>query len=491
MTTTTTTTYTPRQLDKDSFLGRLELLKEEVVKRCHGQEKNKQQVQQQNLLRRQLYVQLDLLKLDLEEHLEYFSTIPTTTDTTSSTSPTTTTTTTTTTSWQPSEKENQQYYQEIEDLQKSIPLLPIQHSLSEHVLFYHPFFLFLETCLRFLGVFCSIVFAGVFLSLPILCLRFYDLLQQHHPYYYLSEGLKKVIANTILYQAGLEVLVEGLDEKKKKELESYPIFITSFNHACNIDGFLVAGTGLVRQLAFGKKELFIVPFFSWLSLAIGGIPVDRGHRDRAIQALKLSVQSARDKVMGKDCHKDILTIAIAPEGTRSHSGQLLPFKKGAFYLWEDLPDAPILPMITYGAFELYHPKHWVNTTGLIVVRYLPFIPYDPTLSRPAQSRRVRRIFLEAIGGDNVPSDVGREISSFFKVSSLLANIAMIGLTWMTLRLFVSILCDGLGLSGRAAAWWSAMVTIGITVGLYIYYVYFIYWFNTTTTNNNKKKEKKV
>ena len=35
-------------------------------------------------------------------------------------------------------------------------------------------------------------------------------------------------------------------------------------------------------------------------------------------------------------------IAVAPEGTRSLTGQLLPFKKGPFYLWQQLPTYPNL-----------------------------------------------------------------------------------------------------------------------------------------------------
>jgi len=45
-----------------------------------------------------------------------------------------------------------------------------------------------------------------------------------------------------------------------------------------IDGFLVTATCPIRQLALSKKELFIIPFFSWLSLAFGGVPLDRENR---------------------------------------------------------------------------------------------------------------------------------------------------------------------------------------------------------------------
>ena len=51
-------------------------------------------------------------------------------------------------------------------------------------------------------------------------------------------------------------------------------------------------------------------------------------------------------------------VLIAPEGTRSPTGQLLPFKKGAFYMWESINKKPIIPMVIYGGFELHPPGMW-------------------------------------------------------------------------------------------------------------------------------------
>lgn len=61
-----------------------------------------------------------------------------------------------------------------------------------------------------------------------------------------------------------------------------------------------------------------------------------------------------------------LTIAIAPEGTRSLTGQLLPYKKGAFYMVEDLK-CRVIPLLIYGAYDLYPVGTWVNSSGQITV----------------------------------------------------------------------------------------------------------------------------
>ena len=66
---------------------------------------------------------------------------------------------------------------------------------------------------------------------------------------------------------------------------------------------------------------FMVPFFSWISLAFGGVPVDRGNRERAVSALHRASSAAKNNQ---------ICIVIAPEGMRSTTGQLLPFKKGTY-----------------------------------------------------------------------------------------------------------------------------------------------------------------
>jgi 1-acyl-sn-glycerol-3-phosphate acyltransferase len=129
----------------------------------------------------------------------------------------------------------------------------------------------------------------------------------------------------ILIVLGVSVEVTGVDNKNFQE----PCEILTFTHASNLDGFLVSMSCPVSHYALGKKELFLIPFFSWLALAIGGVPVDRSDRTRAVNALTRSSASAAAR--GKDGKKtgNSMCLVIAPEGTRSPTGNLLPFKKGA------------------------------------------------------------------------------------------------------------------------------------------------------------------
>ena len=123
---------------------------------------------------------------------------------------------------------------------------------------------------------------GVFLSLPVILLRGIDALLGLDPFNSLSELLKRSICRFLLILSGVEVVIEGVDRESFKQ----PCALLTFSHASNLDGFLVSLTCPIRHYAFAKKELFYVPFFSWISIAIGGVPVDRDNRDRAVGTLK-------------------------------------------------------------------------------------------------------------------------------------------------------------------------------------------------------------
>jgi 1-acyl-sn-glycerol-3-phosphate acyltransferase len=53
---------------------------------------------------------------------------------------------------------------------------------------------------------------------------------------------------------------------------------------------------------------------------------------------------------------------------------------GAFHMWEEM-QAPIVPFVILGAYDLYPVGSWVNQTGVVTVRYLP-----PILPSAAKNR---------------------------------------------------------------------------------------------------------
>lgn len=88
----------------------------------------------------------------------------------------------------------------------------------------------------------------------------------------------------------------------------------------------------------GKAELFRIPVVGWMMSLAGDIPVRRGDRRQAAQAL---MQCARTLRQG-------ISMVFFPEGTRSSKGEILPFNDGPFKL-SIREQVPVLPLVIEGS----------------------------------------------------------------------------------------------------------------------------------------------
>jgi 1-acyl-sn-glycerol-3-phosphate acyltransferase len=119
-----------------------------------------------------------------------------------------------------------------------------------------------------------------------------------------------------------------------------------------------------------KEELFRVPIFGNALRAGGFISIDRRDRHAAIRSL----QSARE-LLASGTH-----VWIAPEGTRSPTGHLLPFKKGAFYLALETA-LSILPVTIRGTRDAL-PAKGVRSSGGVHVNVTIHPPIDASPYAP-------------------------------------------------------------------------------------------------------------
>jgi 1-acyl-sn-glycerol-3-phosphate acyltransferase len=206
---------------------------------------------------------------------------------------------------------------ELDELVKRLDLVPVKSSKTLWSTF--------ESALRFCGLFAGFVTFSTTFALPMLMLEPIDnvlvKMKLLTPHTMMSQRIKRFIAKWLTLMSGASYIIEGLDVEF---FEKHSVLLT-FSHASNLDAFLIAATCPVRCFGLTKKEMFCIPFFSWLAFATGGVPVDRNNREKAIRTLRRASEEAQSTNV---------CLAIAPEGTRSKTGQMLPFKKGYNMLYK-------------------------------------------------------------------------------------------------------------------------------------------------------------
>ncbi len=116
-------------------------------------------------------------------------------------------------------------------------------------------------------------------------------------------------------------------------------FIVVFNHSSHLDIPILFATLPLEIRFIAKAELLRIPVFGQAMKRMGNIVIDRKDRAQAVAGLAQAAARMRDQR---------LSVVIAPEGTRSPDGRLLPFKKGAFALALD-SGIPILPVTLSGS----------------------------------------------------------------------------------------------------------------------------------------------
>ena len=181
--------------------------------------------------------------------------------------------------------------------------------------------------------------------------------------------------------AGLELEVEGMQHP-----ESVRPAIFVFNHQSYLDSIIVAHLLRHDFVAFCKSEVASNPLLGPLLKAHGTIFVDRSSQDQSV-----CLQQARTALESNK------SLVIAPEGTRSSSGEVAEFKQGAFYLSRKMK-VPIVPIVLHNAADaLPKGKLLINPTTIRVTVLPPVSAADlgplrqagPNLRRHYQEVLVR------------------------------------------------------------------------------------------------------
>lgn len=162
-----------------------------------------------------------------------------------------------------------------------------------------------------------------------------------------------------------------------------------FNHQSKADVMILAK--LIRRDMGGvaKKEIRDTPVIGKLMELAGTVFIDRANAGSAIKAMEPLINAIKI---------DRKSIIIAPEGTRTLSPKLAPFKKGAFHMALQA-GVPMVPIVIHNAGDVAPKNEFLMRPAKVRVDVLPAVDTSKwsTQTMNQHVAEVRGMFLKALG----------------------------------------------------------------------------------------------
>jgi 1-acyl-sn-glycerol-3-phosphate acyltransferase len=162
-------------------------------------------------------------------------------------------------------------------------------------------------------------------------------------------------ARNWLRLSGARVRVRGLEH-----LDPTRSYVFIANHRSFLDTATLFYYTKRRIGLVAKKELLKVPILGYGMGFCNILAIDRSNRQRAIQTMKAATDRLRAGV----------SFGVFAEGTRARPGQLLPFKKGGFYMAVEA-GVPIVPVAFKNTDVLMGKGEGTARPGVIEMVLLP------------------------------------------------------------------------------------------------------------------------
>ena len=196
------------------------------------------------------------------------------------------------------------------------------------------------------------------------------------------------IVRTGLKLGGIRVRVCGLDT-----FDTSRSYIFMSNHVSNLDPPVLVPVIPKRTSVLAKSSIFRIPFLGWAMRLADMVPIDRENRESSIASIAKANEVLRAG----------LNMLVYPEGTRSRTGRLQPFKKGPFYMAFETK-VPIVPVTIYGTEKMMRKGAFGLIPGdAMVVFHSPVFP-EAYPDRESLMAAVRNVIASALPDELQPEE---------------------------------------------------------------------------------------
>ncbi len=165
--------------------------------------------------------------------------------------------------------------------------------------------------------------------------------------------LARVWARSVLFVSGVRVSVEGVEK-----LDLTRPYLIAPNHASYMDTPVILSSVKLQFRFLAKEELFKIPFLGAHLRTAGHVPVPREDPRAAVKTMTLAADNIREKA---------ISMLIFPEGGRTRTGELQPFKEGVAYI-AIKAGVPIVPVGVTGTRAVIPMGSGIVRPGKVTLR---------------------------------------------------------------------------------------------------------------------------
>ncbi len=196
--------------------------------------------------------------------------------------------------------------------------------------------------------------------------------------------VSRYFSKGILLISGIKVETSGLENI---DMNSVYVFVS--NHSSQFDIPALQHTIPVSASIVYKKELGNIPLLGWQMRLGPYIMIDRQNTESALGSIEKAKKMMSEKRF---------SVLLFAEGTRSKTGEVQPFKRGAFYLASHV-GFPIIPVSLSGTNKILPKGKFKIQKGTIHVHFDKPIETKDMTSRKDEldlMEKVRNIVIENI-----------------------------------------------------------------------------------------------
>jgi len=202
-----------------------------------------------------------------------------------------------------------------------------------------------------------ILFFITFLPVYLILLLFRG--RYRHTTSVIAQKIIKYAFRFVLFFAGTKIIVKG---KENIPQDRAVLFVSNHRSIADIP---VAYITLPVLTGFVSKiEIKKIPFLSWWMELVNCLFLDRKDIRAGMKTILAGIENI----------KEGYSMFIAPEGTRSQNGELLPFKEGSFKM-ADKTGCPVVPVAISGTDDVFENSFpWVKRATTVIEYGKPFYP---------------------------------------------------------------------------------------------------------------------